>query len=269
MGTPQSYLNEIMENKRIQQRSKNRILEKDQSCPRDTPPMHKLVPKSTVHSHHMPEYLNQGKTDLSDPNFKDVNDINEVFKDAYPKTIVAPFKFSDSSPFESNIKTFHNEIVRQRKLLISDLKKKFSTDSPENFTVDIPTNFRNIRSVRLLQVGITWTPPASNVPRDAYVYFPDFDHCETTADGRKYHGYFPLVQGDAGTPVLFNFNFNNNYESDFTQLNELFTKLKVEVYKEDPATTEWILFSELNRFIVEIQINYIDEAAPKDKGVGK
>ena len=219
-----------------------------------------------------------GPTNLSTPRCRTVGGLDKIgtftnydnaYKDQTPIVINAPFKFSDDHPYNDNLKTHNKQIIRQQKLLISDRKKTITTDPPEKFSVNVNKTFKNIRSVRLIQVGVTWTPPASDVPRDAYVYFPDFDHSEQTADGKNYHGYFPLVQGDAGTPVLFNFNFNNNYESDFKQLNVLPSKLRVEVFKEDPATNEWILFEELDNFIVEIQVNYVDPVADKDKDVGK
>lgn len=148
-------------------------------------------------------------------------------------------------------------MYRKKKLFVSSLREKFTSDTPDSFTAEIPYKFKNVVGVRLIQVGVDYTPTATAI-RNGFVYIPEFDHSEITTANDRYHGYFPVVQGSIGTPVLFNFNFNDTYLSDFPKPETIQDRIRVKVYREDAATGAFVAFSELDEFFVEMEIHYID-----------
>ena len=150
-------------------------------------------------------------------------------------------------------------VYRKKKIYISSLREKFASDTPDSFTAEIPFKFKNVVGVRFIQVGVNYTPtnPATDF-QNAFVYIPEFDHSEITTANDRYHAYFPVSQGSVGTPVYFNYNFNDTYISDFPKPETVQDRLRVKVYRENPTTGAFTAFSELNGFFVEIEIHYVD-----------
>lgn len=176
----------------------------------------------------------------------------------HPTYLNDPVKYSDEQPFDRNVDQY-KVMIRKTKLFVSDLQKTDSTnDVPESFQVVIQDKFRHIRAIRPLQVSVDYTPTATAI-RNAFVFFPDFNKAERTSNGQAYHGFFPVIQGTPGTPVLFNFVFQEHYITEFKRLDELTNKLRVRVFKED-ATGGIVPFEELNAFSVELELFYVDHA---------
>lgn len=148
-------------------------------------------------------------------------------------------------------------MLRKKKLFISSLREKFASDTPASFTAEVPFKFKNVVGVRFIQVGVDYTPTATAI-RNAFVYIPEFDHSEITTVNDRYHAYFPVVQGSVGTPVLFNYNFNDTYISDFPKPETIQDKLRINVYRENATTGAFTAFSELSQFFLELEFHYID-----------
>lgn len=174
----------------------------------------------------------------------------------HPTRLNDPIKYSDENPFDRNVDNF-KVITRTTKIFVTDRKKTISDDNPEKFTVELIDNVRHVRSIRPLQVSIDYTPTATAI-RNAFVLFPDFNKTEKTSDGQEYHCYFPVIQGTAGTPVLFNFVFQEGYRTEFKRLERLQNQLRIEVYKENATTGNLELFTELNAFSIEFEVTYVD-----------
>lgn len=162
---------------------------------------------------------------------------------------------SDEDP-RSRIVPEHNTIIRKTRIFISDKAKNTATQVPEQFSVNVNFPIKNIRYIKPIQIQVTYTVTATTVI-NGLVYFPDFDNSEITSNGRKFHAYFPITQANIGVQVLFNFNFNNDYITEFKNLNSIKNKLSVEVYTENSLGT-YDLFTQLDAFAVELEINYID-----------
>lgn len=193
------------------------------------------------------------------PVFGNYGNVNRVHSNIrqHPTFLNDPVKYSDENPFDRNVDEY-KVITRTTKIFITDLKKTISTDNPEKFTIELLDDIRHIRSIRPLQVSIDYTPTATPI-RNGFVLFPDFNKTEKTSDGQEYHCYFPVIQGTPGTPVLFNYVFQEDYRTEFKRLEHLKKKLRVRVFKEN-TTGDLELFEELNAFSIELEIRYVDHA---------
>ena len=191
--------------------------------------------------------------------------IDQAFQGQKNTYVNENVKYSDENPFDREVEDY-KVICRKTKLFVSDLQKTNTlTDVPESFQVEIQDKYRHLRAIRPLQVSIDYTPTATPI-RNAFVYFPDFDKAERTSNGQAYHGYFPVIQGAVGIPVLFNFVFQENYMTEFKNLDILDNKFRVRVFKED-ATGGIVAFTEMNAFAVEIELLYVDHAFRLEKAV--
>lgn len=199
------------------------------------------------------------QTSRNTPAFANYGNVDDVFSNVrqHPTWLNDPIKYSDENPFDRNVDEY-KVITRTSKIFITDRKKTVSTDNPEKFTVELIDNIRHIRSIRPLQVSIDYTPTATSI-RNGFILFPDFNKTEKTSDGQEYHCYFPVIQGTVGTPVLFNYVFQDDYRTEFKRLEFLKNKLRVEVFKEG-TSGDLELFEELNGFSVELEIKYVDHA---------
>ena len=150
-----------------------------------------------------------------------------------------------------------NAQIRKQKLYVSSLREKATSDLPEAFTVTIPTKYTNVVGIRFIQIGVNYTPTATLI-QNAFIHIPEFDHSELTSANDRYHAFFPVTQGSAGTPLYFHFNFNDHYLLDFPSPQTIQNKLRVNVYREDTTSGDFVAFAELNRFSVEMEIHYID-----------
>jgi hypothetical protein len=173
----------------------------------------------------------------------------------HPTLLNDPIKYSDENPYDRNVDEY-KVMTRTTKLFVTDKKKTLSTDPPEKFSTLLLDEIRHIRSIRPLQVSVDYTPTATAI-RNGFIRFPDFNKTEKTSDGQEYHCFFPVIQGTPGTPVLFNFVFQEGYRTEFKRLEFLKNKLRIEVLKEN-TTGDLVLFEELNSIAVEFEITYVD-----------
>lgn len=164
-------------------------------------------------------------------------------------------KFSDENPLTRPFGNVKNLLYGDR-LWISDLQKNVSTDPAEDFAVDLNSGYSNIVEIYPLVVDIRWTPTATYT-RNVLLYFPDFDHHQTTSNGFRYHNYIPLEQGTAGTPLTFSFRLDDDYSTDFRKMNKINNHLRVQLFKENSTTGAFVPFEELNAVAIELRIKTI------------
>jgi hypothetical protein len=169
-----------------------------------------------------------------------------------------PVKINDDSPYDRKVKNYHG-IIRRKRFCISNLHRIISTDTPAKFSVTIQEGIDKIRYIRLIKLTVNYTQPALSI-LNGFVNFPDFHTSETISDNNKYHGFFPVIQGVIGNPVLFSYEFSEDYITEFIQLDNLQTKLRIEVYKENSSNGKIEPFTDLTSFSIEFEIGYIDPA---------
>lgn len=193
------------------------------------------------------------------PVFANYGNVDDVFSNVqeHPTYLNDPVKYSDENPFDRNVDQY-KVIIRKKKIFITDLKKTVSTDNPEDFTVNLVDEIRHVRHIRPLQVSIDYTPTATPI-RNGFVYFPDMNKSEKTADGQVYYGYYPVIQGTPGTPVLFNYVFQEDYITEFKRLAFFKNKIRIQAFKEG-TTGDLEPFTELNAFSIEFEVHYVDHA---------
>ena len=182
---------------------------------------------------------------------------NSLIKQPTFRTLPTSLKYSDENPLDRNL-PHHKFILRKKKIWISSLQEQVTSQTPDNFSVEInDANLINIRYLKPIQVHVNYTVPATAV-RNAFVLFPDLEHAEQTSNGHPYHGYFPVIQGTVAATVLFNYMFSTDYITDFKKHDVFKNKIRVQVFKENSSTGAIELFTELNQFAVEIELDFID-----------
>lgn len=172
-------------------------------------------------------------------------------------------KFNDEDPRYRNTNEYRSAL-RKKRLYISDKDKEYG--EVENFSVIINQNIKNIRYIKPVKVNISYTVPDPAIIYNCFVYFPDFNNSELLSNGKPYHCYIPVTQGTVGNDVIFNYSFEQDYISDFNNLNNIPEKLRVKVYKENSSGTI-SLFDDLNFFSIELELNYFDHLFRNDKDI--
>lgn len=188
--------------------------------------------------------------------FANYGNVADVFSNIrqHPTLLNDPVKYSDENPFDRNVDDYRI-LTRTTKLFISDLKKNRTSDTPDHFSIELIDNIRHIRSIRPIKAVIDYTPTATAI-KNGFVFFPDFNKTEKTSDGQEYHAYFPVTQGTAGTPVIFDFVFQEGYFTEFKRLQALQNKIRIVVLKED-TSGNLEAFTEVNSFSIELDVSYI------------
>lgn len=168
-----------------------------------------------------------------------------------------PMQFSDEHIFNENTRTVSKKMLRKKKIWISDKNKDESGNNPEDFAVIIQDKFKEVRSIKVIQVIADYTAADATEILYGVIYFPDFSHSEKSTNGQLYHAIFPVTQGSNGSVIRFNYSFPDTYISDFKQLTELNSRLRVQILYED-TTGKFVPFTSLNRVGVELEITTID-----------
>lgn len=218
-----------------------------------------------------PEYTGNVNTGISNVEYnpgelKGQRPVREQYDAAFnenehPRLLNAMQKWSDENPLERDMVSYKT-IIRKKKIWMSNLNRQIATDIPASFSVELQDNTKNIRHVKVVQVTIKYTPVSTPV-LNGFVYFPDLGKAETTVNNNSYHAYFPIVQGPIGTPVLFNYNFNDTYITENINLDKVKNRLRVRIMKES-SSGEITEFVELNQVAVELELNYVDHAYKMD-----
>lgn len=196
---------------------------------------------------------------------KEFNEFPTAFNTPFNRQVNSEMKFSDENPFVREVNDYKS-IIRKKKLWVSDKQKKSSTELPEDFSVVLQSEFKHIRYIKPIQVQAVYVTTATPI-YNAFVHFPDLDHAETTSNGCKYHGYFPVVQGSGvGVTVPFNFIFSADYITENIQLDRVKDKFRVEVFKED-SSGNIVPFEELTSFVIELEFDFVDHAYKHEKQI--
>jgi hypothetical protein len=152
-----------------------------------------------------------------------------------------------------------NTTIRKKRLLLSDRNEKASSQTPYEFSTRIIDNIKNVRWIRPIKAQLTYTVPDPKV-YNILVEFPSIDQgYQTTSDGSTYHFWINLVDGSTGDSVTFVENFNADTVAEFKDpVNINGTNFPVRLYAQDDSTGSWGLFTNLTRFSMEIEFNYLD-----------
>lgn len=191
-------------------------------------------------------------------------DYNTAYSDKplHPRGHEWDFKFSDEYPLDKQVSHYPNILIRKKRFWFSDRLKSGSSDTVEDFTLIFDNPLKDIRFVKIVTVACDYTPVATTI-RNAFVYFPNLNNTELTSNSQRYHAYFPVVQGTVGTPVIFNYNFKDSYLTEFKLLDKLNNKFRIQVFRENDTTGDLVAFTELDRFSVELEFNYVDSHSTK------
>lgn len=158
-----------------------------------------------------------------------------------------------------------NTHIKKKRILFSDRNEKSSSQLPEDFSNTILDNIKNVRWIRPIKAHVTYTVPATKV-YNALVFFENLSTgYQRTSDGTKYHCWINLIDGTTGTSVSFVENFDKDAVVEFKNpVNVPSGNFPIKVYAQNDTTGLWDLFTDLTRFAIEVEFNYLDYSFRND-----